>query len=225
MNETPYTNATYRGKNTSPPRPASRAFTLIELLMVMAILVILTLIAIPNFLEAQTRGKIARAQVDLRTLAMALEAYRGDQGAYPQATTFCASQMDSIAAYNQTPEALATPIAYLSAIPMDVFNPEQAYKYITPGLGWANGSATILAIWVPENFPNEADDARDIPYFSQQTAPIAWGLWSVGPSGPLTVFESDMLHIPVPRRTWYNPTNGTLSEGVVPRLSDGHTAP
>ena len=55
-----------------------RAFTLIDLLIVVAIIAILAAIAVPNFLEAQTRSKISRAKADMRTMATALESYLVD---------------------------------------------------------------------------------------------------------------------------------------------------
>lgn len=60
-----------------------RGFTLIELLIVVAIIAILAAIAVPNFLEAQTRSKVSRAASDMRTLATALEAYFVDNNLYP----------------------------------------------------------------------------------------------------------------------------------------------
>src|SRR5690349_23058161 len=94
-----------------------RAFTLIELLIVVAIIAILAAIAVPNFLEAQTRAKISRAKADMRTVTTGLETYRIDQNIYPKsniyswALSFGASSNPQLIA---TLERLTTPIAYLN---------------------------------------------------------------------------------------------------------------
>ena len=59
------------------------AFTLLELLIVVAIIAILAAIAIPNFIEAQVRSKVTRAKADMRSLTVALEGYRVDYSHYP----------------------------------------------------------------------------------------------------------------------------------------------
>ena len=59
------------------------AFTLIELLIVVAIIGILAAIAIPNFLEARVRAKVASVRSDMRTLGMAAEMYAADHNEYP----------------------------------------------------------------------------------------------------------------------------------------------
>ncbi len=59
-----------------------RGFTLIELLIVVAIIAILAAIAIPNFLDAQIRSKVARVKTDHRSVATALESYFVDNNQY-----------------------------------------------------------------------------------------------------------------------------------------------
>ena len=58
-------------------------FTLIELLIVVAIIAILAAIAVPNFLEAQTRSKVSRVKTDMRSLNTAIEAYHMDNNGWP----------------------------------------------------------------------------------------------------------------------------------------------
>ena len=117
-------------KGTRVPQ-GTRGFTLIELLIVVAIIAILAAIAVPNFLEAQTRSKVSRALADLRSLATALEAYRVDFNRYtpdpifynsvwngggsrwPGGGTMSQTQVDNYLALQR----LTTPVAYLTSVP------------------------------------------------------------------------------------------------------------
>ena len=56
-----------------------KGFTLIELLIVVAIIGILAAIAVPNFLNAQIRSKIARGYADMKSLATAVHSIRIDK--------------------------------------------------------------------------------------------------------------------------------------------------
>jgi general secretion pathway protein G len=58
-------------------------FTLIELIIVIAIIAALASIFTPSFLEAQRRSDLAVAQADLATLRTAIMLYKGDTGTYP----------------------------------------------------------------------------------------------------------------------------------------------
>lgn len=92
------------------------AFTLIELLVVVAIIAILTAVALPNFLEAQTRAKVARARSDMRALTTAIESFAVDRGGYPsrQAVTHPET---SVAVFGEGLMGLTSPVAYLTRLP------------------------------------------------------------------------------------------------------------
>jgi type II secretion system protein G len=62
-----------------------RGFTLIELMIVVAIIAILAGILIPNFVNARSQAQTAACESNMRSIATALELYYADNQVYPTA--------------------------------------------------------------------------------------------------------------------------------------------
>ncbi len=91
-------------------------FTLIELLIVVAIIGILAAIAVPNFMNAQIKAKVAGVLADLRAVSVGLDQYQIDHNEYPP-SKHPFMNPDAVA-YTWK---LTTPVPYLSSIPKDPF--------------------------------------------------------------------------------------------------------
>lgn len=165
-------------------------FTLVELLVVVAIISLLTAIAIPNFLMASTRAKVVKAKSDMRVLAEALEMYHVDNYMYPQAAAILP---------RRRLEPLTTPVAYLSVLPADPFGVRLfrgLYRYGAMDL--AAASRWMMASAGPDLIPS-TDPIEFYPGYAP-------GLFM----GAVPDFDYMI----------YDPTNGVISRGDIIRVSD-----
>jgi len=64
-------------------RTGKRGFTLIELMIAMAIIAILAAVTLPRLLTARYRAYLSACMVNERNIATALETYRNDNRLYP----------------------------------------------------------------------------------------------------------------------------------------------
>ena len=78
-----------------------RGFTLIELMVVIAIIIILVAIAIPNYLTMTARAKRSRIASDMATLATGLETFKTDWGTYPVKTGYEAVDLPASMIYGE----------------------------------------------------------------------------------------------------------------------------
>jgi type II secretory pathway pseudopilin PulG len=175
------------------------------LLIVVAIIAILAAIAVPNFLEAQTRSKVSRTKSDIRSLATAIEAYAVDHSKYPRewSTATYGDPLDpkGNAISGVIWWGLSTPVSYItSPLIVDVFQDKN------------------LTSPYDERVFTYHDMKKRAELYSTSTfwppAYAYYGAWRLGSVGP----DRSYSHVCTATNTAqlvYDPTNGTISPGNI----------
>jgi prepilin-type N-terminal cleavage/methylation domain-containing protein len=179
-----------------------KGFTLIELLIVIAIILILISIALPNFIAAQTRAKVARVRGDVRALGIAQEMYFQDRRTY---TNDCSGGGFGCA-------QLTTPIRYISRMPN---NPYGDHTH-------ANGNTALYlqtyviatGIWGDLRSLKARNIIATLPEPSLRECYLVYsdGPSKQDPGGLTAIFPQ-----PQDQGGWvvYSPTNGVSSYGGI----------
>ena len=113
------------------PRSRLRAFTLIELLLVLVILAVLAAVVVPKFTGRSEQAKVAAAKTDISVLSGALNQFELDNGRFP-------TSEEGLNSLVQAPPGVQNWHPYIErGVPNDPWNNAYIYRY--PGQHNPNG--------------------------------------------------------------------------------------
>jgi len=206
-------------------------FTVIELLIVIAIISIIAAIAVPNLMSANIRARVSGVKADMGSIAIALEDYKVDYGEYPKDPRFSRGTsyaLDIIAESNQAfdgqngtdsdgndaiglgylvyPEAGAEP-RYLKRIAGDPFNNNGEEDWNGSSGAHNHHYSYYTGKW-SDGGPDDCTSSTDPPKY--------WALVSWGPDKDENVTSYEDAKDAVDSGTnLYDPDNGITSSGDI----------
>src|SRR5271156_806077 len=112
---------------------AERGFTLVELMIVVAIISLLAAVIIPNYVHARAQASVSQTEANIKQIATSLELYYADNQGYP-----------ATAGGTVTPTLFGGPSnPYLSATPTNALQRQQYEYENVPAANGKPGSYTI----------------------------------------------------------------------------------
>ncbi len=110
----------------SNPRPTQTGFTLIEIMVVVAILAILASVVIPRIMSEPDKARVVKAKQDIRVLESSLNLYKLDNFTYPSTDQGLEALVTRPNDANNWKEG-----GYIKKVPKDPW--QRDYQYISPG--------------------------------------------------------------------------------------------
>ena len=181
-----------------------KGFMFLELLIVVGMLAILTVIAVPRFVDSRHRASASRVRSDFRSYAVAIESYSADNGRVPRELNTdwygdmlrdpASGQILSVSGVMSN--VISTPVAYLAEARIP--DPYRAtYPGVAPSLNYTYLDMQERALRMPTGFWPAA-----AAYYGK------WRVVSVGPDGSFA-----HSGVQLGSQLSYDPTNGVLSAG------------